>query len=189
MFSNSFLGFNFFTALCKASSIQVSLLYGHIVVKIVSNGAQMILTSLQRYSNGANHFFSLSLTNSSLILKTSLEETRVAVVFIESEDVFNHTNIFLCGVPDDLVNETGQISNFTGCAALSSRVLLDPLPLSCNSYVQQRTCSYCLNEVCSYCLNMHNYTDTPIKNSGNLFSIILWSQLCNIHSSDCKGQL
>jgi hypothetical protein len=148
----------------------------------------MILTSLQRYSNGANHFFSLSLSNYSLVLKTSLEETMVTVVFTESEIVLNHTNIFLCGVPDDLVNETGQISNFTGCAALSSRVLLDPLSLSCSSSVQQRTCSYCLNEVCNYCLIVHNnYTDILVKNSGSLSSIILWSQLCNFHSSDCKG--
>ena len=109
----------------------------------------MILTSLQTYTNGANHFFSLSLSNSSLVLKTSLEETKMALEFMESELVLNHTNIFLCGVPDDLVNETGPVSNFTGCAALSSRIVLDPLPLSCTSSIQQRTCSYCLNQVCT----------------------------------------
>ena len=106
----------------------------------------MILTSLQTYANGANHLFSLSLSNSSLVLKTLLEETMMAM---ESELVLNHTNIFLCGAPEGLVNETGPISNFTGCAALSSRIVLDPLPLICTSSVQQKTCSYCLNQVCT----------------------------------------
>lgn len=112
-----------------------------------------MFTSLQTYTNGANQFFSLSLSNSSLVLKTSLEEMRMSIEFIETEAVLSHTNIFLCGVPGDLVNETGGISNFTGCAALSSRIILNPLPLDCISSVQQTTCSYCLNGVC---IIMHN---------------------------------
>lgn len=106
-----------------------------------------MFTSLQTYTNGANQFFFLSLSNSSLVLKTLLEEMRMSLEFTETEAVLNHTNIFLCGVPDDLANETGGISNFTGCAALSSRIILDPLPLDCVSSVQQTPCSYCLNEV------------------------------------------
>ena len=106
-----------------------------------------MLKSLQTYTSGANQLFSLSLSNSSLVLRTSLEETRMRLEFTKTEALLNHTNVFLCGVPDDLVNETGGISNFTGCAVLSSRVSLDPLPLNCVSSVQQRACSYCLNEV------------------------------------------
>lgn len=147
IFIFKFLWIQFFNALCKASSVEVSLLYGHIVVKIVSNGEHLVLKSLQTYTSGANQLFSLSLSNSSLVLRTSLEETRMRLEFTKTEALLNHTNVFLCGVPDDLVNKTGGISNFTGCAVLSSRVLLDPLPLNCVSSVQQRACSYCLNEV------------------------------------------
>lgn len=146
--------FSLFNILCKASSIQVSLLHGHIVVKITSNGEQMTLTSLQTYTNGANQFFSLSKSSfqdlHTLVLNTSLEETRMRLEFIETEALLNHTSVFLCGVPNDFMNETDGISNFTGCTTLSSRIMFDPLPLSCLSSVQQRSCSYCLNEVRMY---------------------------------------
>ena len=116
-----------------------------------------MFTSLRTYTNGANQFFSLSLSNSSVVLRTSLEETRMSLEFTETDavHVLNHTNVFLCGVPGDLVNETGGISNFTGCAALSSRIILDPLPLDCISSVQQTPCSYCLNKVRVCIIIMH----------------------------------
>ena len=109
----------------------------------------MTLTSLQTYTNGADQFFSVSLSSNqdTLVLKTSLEETIKRLEFTETEAALNHTNIFLCGVPDDLVNETGRISNFTGCAALSSRAVLHPIPLNCLSSVKDGQCSYCSNEV------------------------------------------
>lgn len=121
------------------------------------------MTSLHAYTNGANQFFSLSLSSAqnqhTLVLKTSLEETRKRLEFTETEAVLNHTSVFLCGVPNDFINETGGISNFTGCAALSSRIVLDPLPLNCLSSVQQsRSCFYCLNEVSTICHSAHMHT-------------------------------
>lgn len=135
---------------CKASSIQVSLVYGYIVVKISSNGEETTLTSLRTYANGAEQFFSLSLSSSqdhvrTLILQTSLEKT-TQFTDLEPKAVVNHTDIFLCGVPNNLTDVTEGIANLTGCAAFSSNVMLVPLPLTCHSAGQDEQCSYCLNE-------------------------------------------
>lgn len=138
----------------KARFIQVSLINGHIVVKISSNGTQTTLTSRRTYTNGANQLFSLSLLSLdqglyTLTLQTPLEETQEVKMqsITETEAALNLTDVFLCGVPNDLVNTTGEISNFTGCAAFSSGVTLDPLPLNCSYDNQTGPCLYCLNEV------------------------------------------
>ena len=83
-----------------------------------------------------------------LTLRTPLEETSVKMTITETEALVNNlTDVFVCGVPHDLGNASREISNFTGCAALSSDVTLDPLPLNCSSDNQVRPCSFCLNEV------------------------------------------
>ena len=63
--------------------------------------------------------------------------------------LLKYTNISLCGDPNVgfVDNATRNFSNFTGCVALSSRVELDPLPLSCDAAHQDGQCLYCLNEV------------------------------------------
>ena len=117
-----------------------------------SDKEQITLTSDRTYANGANQFFSLSMSFSEdmhvLTLQTPLEETSVKVTITETGPLVNNfTDVFVCGVPRDLVNTSREFSNFTGCAALSSGVKIDPLPLNCNFDNQVRPCSFCLNEV------------------------------------------
>lgn len=135
----------------KARFIQVSLISGHVVTTISSDREQTTLISNRTYTNGTNQFFSLSLLSSQdvhmLILQTPLEETSVKMDLTETESLLNFTDVFVCGVPYNLVNTSREISNFTGCATLSSGVTLDPLPLNCSFDHQVRPCSHCLNEV------------------------------------------
>lgn len=124
-------------------------------MKISSRGVETTLTSLQTYTNGANQFLSLSVSPThelyTLTLQTMLEERKTQLPIADLENaIINQTDVFLCGVPNDLMNVTGEISNFTGCAALSSSMLLHPLPLNCNSDHQNDSCSNCLNEVSYY---------------------------------------
>ena len=123
------------------------------MVRISSNGEETALTSLQPYANGANQFLSLSLSSSQdshiLTLQTSQETRTERLPLTNStlQALLNCTQLFLCGVPDDLVNATGRVSNFNGCSALSSMAELSPLPLNCYSAKENGSCSYCLNEV------------------------------------------
>ena len=139
----------------KASSIQVGIRNGHIEVNLHSGEEKATLASLHSYySNGANQFISLSLSQSEdlhiLELQSPQEVIRTTLPCAEPLDaLLNYTNISLCGAPAaSLVdNATRSFSNFTGCVALSSGVELDPLPLLCDAAHQDGQCPYCLNEV------------------------------------------
>ena len=139
--------FNFLFA--KVSSIQISLTYGYIVVKVTAtNGRSRTLTSSSVYGDGTNHVLVLSLSRSlrTLILTTDKEKTTKGLQFIPSEDVMNFTEIFVGGVPS-LISEELDLANISGCVGLSTVAELNPIPFPCTTGNDVMDCSLCSDKV------------------------------------------
>ena len=135
---------------CKASSLQVSLVYGYIVVRILSIGRRRTLTSQETYSKGSKQSISLSLSRSqrSLILKSAFEETSRGLQQIQTSAVLNFTRIFVGGSPALLQDGVRlDADNLTGCVAVSSLAVIQPTPLQCVLNQHVTDCTFCSDQV------------------------------------------
>ena len=138
----------------KASSLQISLSLGFIVVQVSAGRLRRTLTSLHTYNSGLLQSFTVSLSPPSmrtLLLVTEREETGRRLQSIETDKVLNYTEVFVGGLPES--EGAGlDVRNFTGCALLGDTAgdLSPPVPRCIGGCVDRRSpCGYCSNDVSS----------------------------------------
>ena len=140
----------FLTTNCQATSLEVVLQRGRIVVRVRAGSRSRTLTSSQLYNNGSSEAATITLTASQrgLVLLTELEETRRGLINIATDEVMNYTEVFIGGTPQlQEIESQLELSNFTGC----TRVLWPAKPISeipmCVMDKETRPCLYCTDQV------------------------------------------